>query len=131
MMDTFAIASSSSNAALAFDSFEGDYFSVQLSTPVLSARRRIYAYTDSSALVALFEQLASQDKPWPDVVSWKSIESDLKVAFRCDSVGHVFLVVELSGYEAEPWHCTYELQFDFGQLRAIASAAGKFFRERS
>lgn len=130
VMSHVAIRSSSSDAELAFVAREGEYFVVEYKSTAASGRRRVWGYTDCHLLVDLVQWLAAQLRGWADVCEWKTIESDFKISFRSDSLGHVYIGIELTSFlDPESWTLSAELQTELGRLPKFASDVEKFFGE--
>jgi len=129
MAFAFTIKSARSDAELAFVTFEGDYYTVELRGSEVSAVRRIWGYTDCQILVDLLRHLAQQERGWKDPIEWGSIESDLMLRFRSDSHGHVFVDIEIRHCRGEEdWLVKAIVQTELGQLPMIASKAAAFFQ---
>jgi hypothetical protein len=129
MTSSFSIKSSRSDAELVFNGIESDYFTVEIRGREVSAVRRVWGYTDCQLLVDLFHHLAQQEKGWEAPLEWSSIESELKVRFRSDSHGHVFIDIEIRReHGEEDWRIEAEIQTELGQLPKIAADAVQFFQ---
>ena len=124
---SFSIKSSSSDREIVFFDFCGGYFTVKLLGSELSAIKRVWAYTDFEALVQLLEDLAVHERNWDGTVEWGSIEADLYLAFRADSLGHVFVEVEISN--PADWKLNCEIPTELGQLPLIAQNARQFYSQ--
>ena len=127
-MKEFLIKSSETEATLLFSEIQGDYFVVALSSAAVSARREVWAYTDSHGLASLFEWMASQSKPWSKTEVWESLEGEFKLCASCSSVGVVTFDIEMNHMGcAEEWRIKSQLKSEFGQLTDLAVKARAFF----
>lgn len=125
----FSIQSSSSDRELVFLAPQGDYFTVELRGTELQACRGVYAYTDSQGLAALFERLASHDRPWSGTEGWESLEAEFSLTARCTPLGVVTFAISIHGLPGVPeaWKLTAQLTSEMGQLPGIAANARRFF----
>ncbi len=128
-MDDFTIKCASTATRLRFFGVEGDYFHAELSNPEFHGATRIWGYKDYSLhLAELFESMAMNWQGWKDKQEWSSIEGDLHVTCTSDSVGHVFMTVELNNQlSANPFFLKTTLVLEAGQLELLAKEAGRFF----
>lgn len=125
----FTIKSVRSDAELAFTGWENDYFTVELRGSEVSAVRRVWGYTDCHLLVELLHHIARQERGWDFPAEWASIEGELKLQFRSDPLGHVFVLVEMTQNRgSEDWRLKAEVETELGQLLRIAREAAHFFQ---
>ena len=115
---------------LRFFNPQGDYFSVEIISPIIRVVKEVWAYTDAYTLADLLEELASQDKPWENAESWESLEKEFKLLATCTTLGQVTFEIELTQVESiEEWRVRTLLRADFGTLPMIAKSARNFFGE--
>ena len=123
-MKEFCIKSSLSEIELRFFNPQGDYFSVEIISPIIHAVKEVWAYIDAYTLADLLEALASQDKPWENSESWESLEKEFKLLATCTTLGQVTFEIELNQVESiEEWRIRTQLRADFGTLPMIAKSA--------
>jgi hypothetical protein len=129
MDHSFSIKSARSDSELVFAGFDGDYFNVELRGTEVSASLRVWGYTDCQLLVELLNHLARQLRGWTSAAEWRSIESDLAIEFRCDSLGHVLVGIELTHCRGvEDWQVRTQIETELGQLPKLAADASAFFQ---
>ncbi|GAB1259294.1 DUF6228 family protein [Aurantivibrio plasticivorans] len=126
----FSISSTSSNNKLIFSGKDGEYVQVSVAGDV-SARLRVYLYTDEAALLNYFRSLGSSINPWKGEISWESLEGEFKISCSCSSLGAVNFQVHLWGLAGHPeeWRVSLGIDTEFGQLQSIANRATKFFNK--
>jgi len=131
-INLFAIQSTISNRKLTFSNHDNDYFFVEISGNI-SASVNVWAYTDASGLIYMFNELASYDKPWKDIKSWESIEGEFKISASCTSLGAVTFEVEIKDLQGAPEHFELDagIETEFSQLQKIAKNASIFFNAKS
>ena len=129
MSESFSIKSNHSERELAFLSREGDDFWVELKGTV-SVKLNVYGYCPhSNDLADWFEKLGSYNVPWPDELSWESLEGEFKISVECSSLGHVNFIIslkELPGTHEES-RIHVGIQTELGQIKRISNGARKFF----
>lgn len=126
---------SSPASSLSFSNKTGDYFDLALSTPSLSAHKKVYIYTydQSSEFVVFFEKLASFRAPWLHREVLETLEGELKLEATCDALGHVEIKVSLfNTVENDDWFLSCVMVFEFGSLERFSLDAKRFmdFRNR-
>lgn len=128
-MNDFTIKCARSATRLRLHGVEGDYFHVELANPEFRGASRVWQIPDQQFdLAALFEWMAINWQGWKDEQEWSSIEEDLQVAVATDSLGHVFMTVELNNRNsANPFFLKTTLLLEAGQLEGLAKEARRFF----
>ena len=128
-MSEFIIKSCNSDLRLKLHNIEGDYFDAEVSSAQVSAKRKVYAYTDAHSFADLMEYLASQTKPWKNPESWGSLECEFEIIASCDIQGHVTFSVSISEVNGgcEDWDLKLDIASEFGQLPQLAKSARDFF----
>ncbi|PCJ51358.1 MAG: hypothetical protein COA79_26505 [Planctomycetota bacterium] len=127
-MSEFIIESCKSDLRLVLSNYKGDYFDVEITSASVSAKRKVYAYTDAHTFADFMEHLASKIKPWTTIETWKSLECELEIIVICDVLGHVTFTVELSKTNgSEDWILKQDIESEFGQLPTLAKSAREFF----
>jgi hypothetical protein len=122
------IKSSNSDAVLEFSQHEDDYFAVSFRSSGRSATVRVFGYTDTKHLGALFQVMASEWKGWSGTKEWASIEREFIIECTADGRGHVAIRVVLQNQMCEePWKLEAVLNTDSGLLAQYAEEAKRFF----
>ena len=105
-------------------------FTVEVDGPALRGIARVDCYM-SDNLGDYFSDLAQSWKGWSGEKVWQSIERELRLGAKCDSLGHITLSYCLSsGYVECPWSVTGSILLEAGQLERIAVEAVEVFRRR-
>jgi len=98
-----------------------------LGGPDLNAETIIYDVTgETFAFADFWRDLASHWKGWSGVRSWSSLEGDLELEARSDSLGHIQVTCILSRGAPHGWHIKARLFTEAGALDALASQAASF-----
>ena len=128
-MEEFTISCASRATRLRLHEVEGDYFHAELTNPKFQGAIRIWGFLDHSlGLAELFEWMAVNWQVWKDKKEWTSIEGDLHIAVTADTLGHVFMTVELNNQtSANPFLLKTTLILEAGQLEGLAKEARRFF----
>jgi len=102
---------------------------VELRGTGIYAVREIYCPLGSSEFTQFFSQLASYERPWPDIEQCTSLEGDLSISARCSALGVVTFSISIHGLLGVPeeWQLSSDLASELGQLPKIAAASGRFF----
>ena len=126
----FSIRSTSSDRELEFLDLRGEEFTVELRGHGIQLTRDISTYTDSTGLVAFFNNLASIERPWDGSPKWASLEGEFIISASCSKLGEVLFSLEISGHIGAPeqWHTSFSLTSELGQLPKIANGARSFFQ---
>jgi hypothetical protein len=75
-----------------------------------------------------FIEMAKDWKGWKGSRDIESIEGDLSLSATTDSVGHIYIRVELKASPGdEDWHVAGTLMIEAGSLDSMAKSASKFF----
>ena len=129
MGSSFSIRSNASDRELVFHSPQADYFVVELRGTALNAIRNVYAYTDARGLSALFERLATYERPWVGTERWESLEGEFAVSAVCSALGQVRFAVRIRDMLGGPeeWEVSAHLESELGALPALAAHARSFF----
>jgi hypothetical protein len=128
-MTNLILQASSPSSSLHFSNKNGEYFDLEITTPALSARKKIFIYTyaSSNGFVDFFERLASFQRPWPHHEEWETLEGELKLDATCSASGLVEIKVNLQNMvENDNWSLKCTMIFDFGSLAKISSDAKRF-----
>ncbi len=127
---TFIIRDARIDRSLSFTDLETDYFTVHLGGDITTTLR-VYSYSPhSEPFSALFEKLGQQTRAWDGELSWTSLEGEFSLKASCDTVGHVFLAIEMVNHTTD-FQIQCQLHTDFGQLPLIGEMAAEFFRTTS
>ncbi len=128
-MKEMEIKSAHSATCLRFSDIQGEYFYASLVSPEFSGSVRVWAYTDSQWLAALFTEMAENWQGWKEELKWSSIEEEFTITCTHDKLGHITLYVEMHHDfgSLEPWRLKASLVVDAGQLETISKDAKKFF----
>ena len=95
--------------------------------PDLNAATTIYDVTgETFAFADFWRDLAAHWKGWPGSKSWGSLEGDLELEARSDSLGHIQVTCEISCGAPHGWRVKVYLFAEAGGLDALASHAGSF-----
>jgi hypothetical protein len=98
-----------------------------LSGPDLNAETTIYDVTgETFAFADFWRGLASHWKGWSGAKSWASLEGDLELEARSDSLGHIEVTCALSRGAPHGWRIKVWLFAEAGALDALASQAASF-----
>jgi Family of unknown function (DUF6228) len=125
------VSSSRSDSSLAFESRDGEYVTVRLSSAPFTARLKVCMYTDPRGVATLLRSAAVEWRGWKKPKAWESIEGQLRITLRHDGLGHVGMEVVLTDDcgQPEPWSLQATLAIEAGSLEEIASRAELFFDE--
>lgn len=75
-----------------------------------------------------FTELAKEWKGWKGSKEIESIEGDLSLSATSDSLGHIYIRVELKDSPGgADWHVSGTLMVEAGSLDSMAKSARKFF----
>ena len=129
MSEQFSIKSNHSDREVVFARNEGEYFWVKLKGGI-TTEIRVYGYAPHNYdLADWFEKLGANKSPWPNELSWESLEGEFKISVNCTSLGHVHFVFSfrdlLGAYEES--RIETGLETELGQLSNISNGARKFF----
>ena len=128
MTDSLVISSVKSPLTLTVSEVKGESFLVSISSPFPSARRGVYSYPDPRGISDLFQQIASNERPWEGLVSWESLEGEFSLGASCSSLGPVTFAIRLRQFNGdEDWDVKAELVSELGQLPKIATDARRLF----
>lgn len=129
MFPIFSIRSNSSDRELKFLEPRPNYFTIQLQGSSVTAKRKVYAYTDGGGLSRLFSKLAACERPWSSTENWTSLEGEFALSAQCSALGHVSLTILISDLSGAPekWSVSVTLTTELGQLPKIAADASTFF----
>jgi hypothetical protein len=120
---------SNSDVYLEFSDVEDDYFRVSVKAHDHSASRRVYAYTDGTAIARLFADAAREWKGWVEAKVWESIEGEFRIALTSDRLGHVTVAVRVRSDPggSDRWQLEAEIGLDAGQLEGVAKEADRLW----
>jgi len=124
----FEISDNRSIRKVRFTSKEAEYFTVEICGDI-SGSIRVYSYCPHGDTIhSVFKKLGSMLEPWDGELNWVSLEGEFSLKFSCDSLGHVFLSVEIDN-DNEEFTINCVLNVDLGQLKEISKNANNFFKE--
>jgi len=103
-----------------------DYFTATLLLANLDARVDVYAYAPFGGLEILLGEVASAWAGWEGTKYWASIEDDLQLTFKHDSVGHVSVGIALRSLNPR-WKVETQIVLEPGALADLGQEAQRFF----
>jgi Family of unknown function (DUF6228) len=129
-MSKVTIASANTGTKLEFLDVGNEYFTVEFSSPSLSAFHRVWMYAgDGERLASLFEEMAENWKGWEGVKIWDAIEGDFSLSCTGDKLGHITIKVKLVGRNPpQLWSVEFDMEIEAGQLETIAKETKLLFR---
>jgi hypothetical protein len=129
-MESVTIKSAKGRRSLIFSNRSGDYFDVELAGDAVSAKKRVWGYTDTDFLAGLFESIARDWKGWDGERQWAAIEGDLSISASSDKLGHIRLAVVIRNNDLEDdWQLDVPIFLDAGGLDNIASNVRRFITQ--
>jgi len=124
-MNSFLIESAENQAALELTSLDERFFQATLRSRGASATTKVIKYM-SQGLALLFEYFSANWKGWQGSKNWKSLEGELSISARSDSLGHVFLDVSLRDGAPAKWILQTSMMLEAGGLPKLAASARQF-----
>ena len=123
------ILSTRSDVVLEFRAPREDFVEVSITRQDLTARSRVEVSIDVDGIAKFFRSMSDEWRGWSGSKSWVSLERDLRLTASHDSLGHVFLRVELSRDSGapDPWKVDAGLTLEAGALERIAEDAEALF----
>ena len=98
-----------------------------LNGPDLNAETIVYDVTgETFAFADFWRDLATHWKGWSGGKSWGSLEGDLELEARSDSLGHIAVTCAISRGAPHGWRIKVWLFAEAGALDALASQAASF-----
>jgi hypothetical protein len=124
-MASFLIESSQDEAALELSSSDVVYFLATLRSRGVRGTARVGTFM-SQGLAELFAHFANNWKGWEGSKDWASLEGELSISARADSLGHIFMNVRLRDGAPAKWTLQAELILEAGALPMLANRARDF-----
>lgn len=132
--ELFSIHSTKSDHELAFRSYRGEQYQVELKGSGFSVLTDVWAgdLLYPQDLSNFFRQLANFTKPWNGSQDWESLEGELALSVTCTTLGQVNFQVEISQRTgaSEAWSVRVGIETELGQLEKLAREAKLFFQEK-
>lgn len=110
---------------IAFDGTE-EFWTVELSGPGMTARRRVVAYRPHGGFDCTFQEMAAASRGWEGDKVWRSLEGELRLVCTRDGLGHIKIAVELRTDWKSDWRAERVLVVEAGQLDRLARDAVEF-----
>jgi hypothetical protein len=88
----------------------------------------VYAYEPPLHLAAFFRDLATHWRGWLGEKRWESLEHQLSLRGKSDSLGHTRLLVELTGGPEWDWRLSGPILLEAGQLEQLAADVESFVK---
>jgi len=129
-MEFVTIKSAKGRRSLTLSNRNGDYFDVELAGDAVSAKKRVWGYTDTEFLGELFDSIARDWKGWDGERQWAAIEGDFSITASSDKLGHIRLDVVIRNNDLEDdWQLDVPIYLDAGGLDKIASNVRHFITQ--
>ena len=129
MQRTVTLKSAHDGTTLEFFERGGGYFLVRIAGPNFQATARVYEY-EPEHLKRFFADLAAKWRGWAGKKEWGSLEGELVLSATTDSIGHVFLSIQLrSGHDSFDWKLSAMILLEAGQLDRIAHSVAAFLED--
>jgi Family of unknown function (DUF6228) len=124
------IASANIGTKLEFSDVRNEYFTVEFSSPSLTAVHRVWMYVgDGESLAHLFKEMTENWMGWEGVKVWNTTKGDFSLSSTSDKLGHSTLEVELLKRDLpQLWSIKATIEIEAGQLERIAYETKLLFK---
>lgn len=104
-----------------------EYYSLSLSGRAMNATIRVCNSPYGESPSDFFSILASEWQGWEGEKEWAALEGEYKMSAKCDSTGHVTLIIKIWSGNWEPfWSSEVAMIIEAGQLEGIARESKSF-----
>ena len=127
MENAATIKSVSDGTRLTFSDFDGKSFSATMESAFFSGRVVVSTHISGPPSL-LFDEMAREWRGWEQQKGWAALDDELRLTATSDHIGHIYLrVIMRDSGSQDGWQLEATLQFEAGQLEALAQAVAGVF----
>jgi hypothetical protein len=125
MNASLVIESAENEAALELSPYDANFFLATLRSRGVNGTAKVGTYM-SNGVADFFADFARHWKGWEGSKEWRSLEGELSLTARSDTLGHVYLTSTLREGAPDKWTLRANLVLEAGRLSDLASRAEGF-----